>query len=34
MPATTKGEEYSEEDLIRKKKQRYNQVYKRRYREK
>jgi len=34
MPITTKGEEYLEEDLIRKKKQRYNQVYKRRYREK
>ena len=34
MPITTKGEKYLEEDLIRKKKQRYNQVYKRRYREK
>lgn len=34
MPITTKGEKYLEDDLIRKKKQRYNQVYKRRYREK
>ncbi|KAG2472872.1 MAG: hypothetical protein NPMRD2_120001 [Nitrosopumilales archaeon] len=34
MPITTKGDEYQEEDLIRKKKQRYKQVYKRRYREK
>jgi len=34
MPITTKGEKYLEEDLIRRKKQRYNQVYKRRYREK
>ena len=34
MPITTKGEKNLEDDLIRKKKQRYNQVYKRRYREK
>ena len=34
MPMTTKGKKYLDEDLIRKKKQRYKQVYKRRYREK
>ena len=34
MPITTKGEKYLEDDLVRKKKERYKQVYKRRYREK
>ena len=34
MPMTTKVKKYLDEDLIRKKKQRYKQVYKRRYREK
>ena len=34
MPITSKGEKYLEEDLVRKKKERYKQVYKRRYREK
>jgi len=33
MPISSTGEEYQEEDLTRKKKQRYKQVYKRRYRE-
>jgi len=34
MPITSKDDDYQERNLIRKKKRRYNDVYKRRYREK